>query len=179
MKILVLDVGGTHVKIYGPGQIEPVKISSGPELTPKEFVKAVQKATHGWKYDVISIGYPGPVANDKPLRDPVNLGKGWIEYDFHKAFCRPIKLINDPAMQALGSYRGVRMLFLGLGTGLGTSLIVDGTLEPMELAHLPYKHGKTFEHYVGEAARKRLGEKKWVTCLMSSRNSRMQCRLTM
>jgi predicted NBD/HSP70 family sugar kinase len=162
MEVLVLDVGGTHVKIYGPGQTEPVKIPSGPELTPKEFVKAVQKATEGWKYDVISIGYPGPVSNGKPHRDPVNLGKGWVDFDFHQAFSRPIRLINDAAMQALGSYRGGRMLFLGLGTGLGTSLIFDGTLEPMELAHLPYKHGKTFEYYVGEAARKRLGEKKWV-----------------
>ena len=161
MKILVLDIGGTHVKVYRPGRAEPVKIPSGPELTPKKLVKAVLHATQGWSYDAISIGFPAPVAGGKPLRDPANLGKGWVGFDFHRAFGSPVKIMNDAAMQALGSYRGGRMLFLGLGTGLGSALIVDGVLEPMELAHLPYKHGKSFEAYVGEAALKRHGEKKW------------------
>ncbi len=161
MKILVLDIGGTHVKIYATGHLEPVKIDSGPTLTPKKMVKAVLKAIEGWKYDVVSIGYPGPVVHGKPLQDPANLGSGWVGFDFAKAFGCPVKIINDAAMQALGSYRGGRMLFLGLGTGLGSALIVDGVLEPMELAHLPYKHGRSFEQHVGAAALKRLGEKKW------------------
>jgi polyphosphate glucokinase len=161
-KILVLDIGGTHVKVYATGLREPVKIESGPTMTPRELVKAVKANTSGWTYDVISIGYPGPVVNGKPLSDPANLGKGWLGFDFEKAFGRPVKIINDAAMQALGSYRGGRMLFLGLGTGLGSTLVVDGVLEPMELAHLPYKHGKTFEEFVGTAALKRVGEKKWI-----------------
>ena len=161
MRVLVLDIGGTHVKVYRTGGLAPVRIDSGRAMTPKKLVQAVQEATHGWKYDVVSIGYPGPVVHGTPLRDPLHLGKGWVGFDFQKAFGRPVKVVNDAAMQALGSYRGGRMLFLGLGTGLGSALIVDGLLEPMELAHLPYKHGKTFEDYVGTAALKRLGEKKW------------------
>lgn len=161
MKVLVIDIGGTHVKVYSTGRKEPVKIESGPTLTPKELVKAVTANTSDWKYDVISIGYPGPVIHGKPLSDPANLGKGWLGFDFEKAFKRPVKIINDAAMQALGSYRDGRMLFLGLGTGLGSALIIDGVLEPMELAHLPYKHGKTFEEFVGTAALERVGEKKW------------------
>ncbi|HEV2732603.1 MAG TPA: ROK family protein [Terriglobales bacterium] len=161
MKILILDIGGTHVKIYGPGRLQPIKLASGPALTPKKMLKAVLRATEGLQYDAISIGYPGPVVHGKPVRDPANLGNGWVGFDFHTTFKRPLKVINDAAMQALGSYRGGRMLFLGLGTGLGSALIVEGVLEPLEVAHLPYKHAKTFEHYVGEAARKRLGEKKW------------------
>ena len=160
--VLVIDVGGTHVKVYSTGRREPVKIDSGPTMTPKELVKAVRANTSGWKYDVISIGYPGPVIHGQPLSDPANLGKGWVGFDFEKAFGRPVRIINDAAMQALGSYRGGRMLFLGLGTGLGSALVVDGVLEPMELAHLPYKHGKTFEEFVGTAALKRVGEKKWI-----------------
>src|SRR6202044_1638093 len=115
----------------------------------------------GCRYDFVSLGYPGPVVHGKPLHDPVNLGPGWVGFDFQKAFGRPTQIINDAAMQALGSYRGGRMLFLGLGTGLGSALIVDGVLEPMELAHLPYRHGKTFEAYIGESALKQLGKKKW------------------
>jgi predicted NBD/HSP70 family sugar kinase len=161
MKILVIDIGGTHVKLYASRRREPIKLPSGPTLTPRKMVKAVREATAGWSYSVISIGYPGPVVHGKPLHDPANLGKGWVGFDFAKAFGCPVKIINDAAMQALGSYRGGRMLFLGLGTGLGSALIVDGLLEPMELAHLPYKHGRTFEEYVGAAALKRLGEKKW------------------
>ena len=162
MRVLVIDIGGTHVKLYGARRLEPVKIDSGPAMTPKKLVNAIQKATEEWKYDVISIGYPGTVGHGKPLHDPVNLSKGWIGFDFQKAFGRPVKIINDAAMQALGSYRGGRMLFLGLGTGLGSALIVDGALAPMELGHLPFKHGKTFEDHVGGAALKQFGEKKWV-----------------
>ncbi len=161
MRVLVIDIGGTHVKVYSPGRREPMKIDSGPTMTPKELVAAVKAGTRRWKYDVISIGYPGPVVHGKPLNDPANLGKGWLGFNFEIAFGRPVKLINDAAMQALGSYRGGRMLFLGLGTGLGSALIVDGELEPMELAHLPYKNGKTFEEFVGTAALKRVGEQKW------------------
>jgi len=138
-----------------------VKIDSGSGMTPKKMVKAVQKATEGWSYDVVSIGFPGPVVHGRPLRDPIHLGKGWVGFDFRKAFGRPVKVVNDAAMQALGSYHGGRMLFLGLGTGLGSALVVDGLLEPMELAHLPYKKGKTFEEYVGTAALKQLGTRKW------------------
>jgi polyphosphate glucokinase len=160
--VLVIDVGGTHVKVYSTRRREPVKINSGPTMMPQELVEAVQAETSGWKFDVISIGYPGPVVHGKPLSEPANLGKGWVGFDFEKAFGQPVKIINDAAMQALGSYRGGRMLFLGLGTGLGSALVVDGVLEPMELAHLPYKHGKTFEEFVGTAALKRVGEKRWL-----------------
>jgi polyphosphate glucokinase len=162
MRVLVIDIGGTHVKLYATDRREPLKIDSGPKMTPRGLVKAVKANTSSWKYDVISIGYPGPVVHGKPLSEPANLGKGWLGFDFEKAFGRPVKIINDAAMQALGSYRGGRMLFLGLGTGLGSALVVDGVLEPMELAHLPYKHGKTFEEFVGTAALKRGGEKKWI-----------------
>ena len=162
MKVMVIDIGGTHVKVYATGRREPLKIDSGPAMTPKEMVKAVTAKTTGWKYDVISIGYPGPVVHGKPLSEPANLGKGWLGFDFEKALGRPVKIINDAAMQALGSYRGGRMLFLGLGTGLGSALVVDGVLEPMELAHLLYKRGKTFEEFVGMPALKRVGEKKWI-----------------
>ena len=158
----MIDIGGTHVKVYSTGRRQPLEIESGPEMTPLQLVAAVKANTSRWKYDVISIGYPGPVLHGKPVRDPANLGKGWLGFDFEKAFGRPVKLINDAAMQALGSYRGGRMLFLGLGTGLGSALIVDGALEPLELAHLPYKHGKTFEEFVGTEALKRAGEQKWI-----------------
>src|SRR5262245_30920676 len=161
MRVLVIDIGGTHVKVYSTGRREPLKIDSGPAMTPKELVKAVTANTSGWKYDAISLGYPGPVVHGKPLNEPANLGKGWLGFNFENAFGRPVKIINDAAMQALGSYRGGRMLFLGLGTGLGSAVVVDGVLEPMELAHLPYKNGKTFEEFLGTAALKRVGEKKW------------------
>ena len=159
--VLVIDVGGTHIKVYPIGRRQPIKIDSGADMTPKKTIRAVRAAVDGWRYDVVSLGYPGPVVHGKPLHDPVNLGPGWVGFDFQKAFGRPTKIINDAAMQALGSYRGGRMLFLGLGTGLGSALIVDGVLEPMELAHLPYKKGKTFEAYIGDSALKRRGKKKW------------------
>jgi len=161
MKILVIDVGGTHVKALASGHKRPIEIPSGPDMTAKKMVAAVREATAGWKYDAVSIGYPGPVLHGRPLSEPHNLGRGWVGFDFRKAFDRPVKIINDAAMQALGSYHGGRMLFLGLGTGLGSALIVDGVLEPMELAHLPYKKGRTYEDYAGLAGLKRLGKRKW------------------
>jgi polyphosphate glucokinase len=130
-------------------------------MTAREMVRQVQKGTTGWRYTVVSIGYPGPVVHGRPVSEPANLGGGWVGFDFKKAFGHPVRLINDAAMQALGSYKGGRMLFLGLGTGLGSALIVDGALEPMELAHLPYKTGKTYEDWVGKAALERFGKKKW------------------
>ena len=161
MRVLVIDVGGTHIKVLATGRKEPVKIASGPTLTPKELVRQVRKATAGWTFDAVSIGYPGPVLHGRPVVEPKNLARGWVGFDFKRAFGRPVKVVNDAAMQALGSYKGGRMLFLGLGTGLGSALIVDGILEPMELAHLPYKKGRTYEEYVGRAGLKRLGKKKW------------------
>jgi predicted NBD/HSP70 family sugar kinase len=160
-KILVIDVGGTHVKLLATGHRTPVKIPSGTDLTPRKMVTAVRKAAAEWTYSRVSIGYPGPVLNGKPVSDPYNLGRGWVGFDFRKAFGHPVKLVNDAAMQAIGSYAGGRMLFLGLGTGLGSALIADGVLEPMELAHLPYKKGRTYEEYIGLRGLKRLGKKKW------------------
>ncbi len=161
MKVLVIDVGGTHVKVLATGRRKSIKIASGPDLTPAKMVNAVRQATKGWKYDVVSIGYPGAVVHGKPISEARHLGGGWVGFDFRRAFRRPVRVINDAAMQALGSYRGGRMLFLGLGTGLGSALIVDGALEPMELAHLPYRRGRTYEDYVGKAGLERLGKKKW------------------
>jgi polyphosphate glucokinase len=160
-KILVIDVGGTNIKLLATGQTLPLKIPSGPTLTPTEMVAVVRKAVEGWEFDCITLGYPGPIINGHPLREPHNLGPGWVGFNFTKAFGRPVKVINDAAMQALGSYQGGHMLFLGLGTGLGSAMIVDGVLEPMELAHLIYKGGKTYEDYLGLRGLKRLGKKKW------------------
>jgi polyphosphate glucokinase len=160
-RVLVIDVGGTNVKLLLQGQKEPLKIPSGPTMTAKKMVAVVKSATRGWKYDRISLGYPGPIINGRPLREPHNLGRGWMGMDFSKAFGCPVKVINDASMQALGSYKGGRMLFLGLGTGLGSAMIVDGLLEPMELAHLQYRHGKTYEDYLGLRGIERLGKKKW------------------
>lgn len=159
-QILVIDVGGTHVKILASGQQTPHKFPSGPSMTALEMVSEVRKVSEDWKYDAVSIGYPGPVLRGRPVAEPHNLGLGWVGFDFEKAFGCPVKLMNDAAMQALGSYEGGKMLFLGLGTGLGTTLIVDGTVEPMELAHLPYRRG-TYEDYIGERGLRRLGKKKW------------------
>jgi polyphosphate glucokinase len=162
MRILVIDVGGTHVKVLAAGHQKRLEIPSGPNMTPARMVTAVKAATAGWKYDVVSTGYPGPVVHGRPVSQPHNLARGWVGFDFKKAFGgRPIKIINDAARQALGSYQGKRMLFLGLGTGLRSAFIVDGVLEPMELAHLPYKKGHTYEDYIGLAALKRLGKEKW------------------
>ncbi len=160
-RVLVLDVGGTHVKALASGRSRPVRIPSGPTFTPVQMVAEVRRRTRGWRFDVVSIGYPGPVLHGRPLREPVNLGRGWVGFDFARALRRPVRLINDAAMQALGSYRGGRMLFLGLGTGLGSAMVVDGKVEPFELAHLPYRKGRTYEEYVGEQGLKRLGKKRW------------------
>jgi len=161
LKVLVIDVGGTHVKVLATGHKTPVEIPSGPKMTPPKMVAAVRAATADWQYSAASIGYPGPVLHGKPLRDPFNLGPGWVGFNFEKALGCPVRILNDAAMQALGHYEGGRMLFLGLGTGLGSAMIVDGVLEPMELAHLPYKRGRTYEDYVGLRGFKRLGKKKW------------------
>jgi polyphosphate glucokinase len=159
--VLVIDVGGTHVKILMTGQKEPLKIPSGPTMTATKMISVVKKATRTWKYDCVAIGYPGPIINGRPLREPHNLGGGWMGFDFRKAFGCPVKIINDASMQALGSYQGKRMLFLGLGTGLGSAMITDGVLEPMELAHLGYKNGKTYEDYLGLRGLEKMGKKKW------------------
>ena len=158
MNVLVVDVGGTHVKILATGQKEFRKFNSGPGLTARQMVAGVKKLAGDWKYDAVSIGYPGPVLRNRPLAEPYNLGQGWMRCDFEAAFGRPVKVLNDAAMQALGSYKGGKMLFLGLGTGLGSAMIVDGIVEPMELGHMPYKR-RTFEDYVGARGYERLGKK--------------------
>ncbi|MBV8774678.1 MAG: ROK family protein [Deltaproteobacteria bacterium] len=160
MKVLVIDVGGTHIKILAAGQKVPQKFVSGPTMTAKQMVSGVKKLTKDWNYDAVSIGYPGPVVHGRIIREPYNLGPGWIKFDFKKAFGCPVEITNDAAMQALGSYKGGNMLFLGLGTGLGSAMIVDGLLQPMELGHLPYRKG-TYEDYVGTRGLRRFGKKKW------------------
>jgi polyphosphate glucokinase len=159
-RVLVVDVGGTSVKILATGGTERRSFPSGPTLAPRRMVSEVKKLARGWAYDVVSIGYPGPVHGGHPIAEPHNLGRGWVGFDFAEAFGRPVKVVNDAAMQALGSYKGGKMLFLGLGTGLGSTMIVDGIVEPMELGHLPYKKG-TYEDYVGRVGLERHGKKKW------------------
>jgi len=149
-KVLAIDIGGTNVKLLASGQKEMRKVPSGPTLTAREMVSKVKAAVNDWPYDAISIGYPGPVVQGRPISEPFNLAPGWVKFDFRKAFSKPVKIINDAAMQAIGSYKKGRMLFLGLGTGLGSAMIVDGVLQPMELAHLPYKKGRTYEDYLGK-----------------------------
>jgi polyphosphate glucokinase len=160
MNVLVIDVGGTHVKALVSGQHESRIFDSGRELIPERMVSGVKKITGDWRYEAISIGYPGPVLHDRPIAEPFNLGRGWVGFNFQAAFGHPVRLINDAAMQALGSYRGGKMLFLGLGTGLGSTLIVNGIIEPMELGHLPYrKH--TYEDYVGQRGLELRGKRRW------------------
>ena len=160
MKILAVDIGGTHVKILATGRRQKREIVSGPGMTARQMVLDVKELAQGWAYDVVSIGFPGPVLHNRPIAEPHNLGAGWMGFNFASAFGLPAKVINDAAMQALGSYRGGKMLFLGLGTGLGSAMIVDGVVEPMELGHLPYKKG-TFEDYVGARGLERVGKKQW------------------
>ena len=160
-RILVLDIGGTHIKLLVTAMKQPIIIPSGPTLTPRIMIRRVKDAVKNSRFDLVSIGYPGPVVHGRPLREPHNLGRGWVGFDFRKALGLPVKIINDAAMQALGSYKGGRLLFLGLGTGLGSAMIADGVVEPMEIAHLPYKSGKTYEDYLGIRGLKRLGRKKW------------------
>src|SRR5881394_104206 len=160
MNVLVIDVGGTHVKVLATGQESRREFDSGPALTPKRMISSVRKLVADWKYEAISIGYPGPVIGNRPVSEPWNLGKGWAGFNFEAAFKCPVKVVNDAAMQALGSYKGGKMLFLGLGTGLGSAMIVDGIVEPMELGHLPYKKA-TFEDYVGVRGLEEHGRNKW------------------
>jgi polyphosphate glucokinase len=161
MKILVIDIGGTNIKVASTDTRVPIKIPSGPTMTAELMTKDVLAATKDWAYDCISIGYPGPVVHDRPLAEPHNLAAGWIAFPYHKAFGKPLRFINDAAMQALGGYKGGRMLFLGIGTGLGSAMIFDGVVIPLELAHLPYKKGRTYEEYVGLAGLQRRGEERW------------------
>jgi polyphosphate glucokinase len=161
LRVLVVDVGGTHVKIRVSNRRTSRQFESGPTLTPQQMVASVHELAGEWEYDVVSVGYPGVVIHGKIMTEPYNLGRGWVGFDFRQAFGRPTRIINDAAMQAIGSYEGGRMLFLGLGTGLGSAMIVDGVVASMELAHLPYKKGKTFEDYVGDMGRRRRGSRKW------------------
>jgi polyphosphate glucokinase len=159
--VLAVDVGGSHVKVMDSRGLTRREFVSGPHLSARDMVKQVKRLTADWSYDVVSVGFPGPVIQNRPVAEPHNLGTGWVGFDFAKAFSHPTRVVNDALMQALGSYEGGRMLFLGLGTGLGSARIVDGILEPMELGHLPYHKGRTFEDYVGEAGLERFGRKKW------------------
>jgi polyphosphate glucokinase len=161
MKVLVIDIGGTNVKVASTDVRVPIKIPSGSAMTAEQMTQQVIATTAGWSYDYISIGYPGPVINHRPFAEPVNLGSGWVDFDYEKAFGKPIRFINDAAMQALGGYKGGRMLFLGTGTGLGSAMIFDGTVIPLELAHLPYKKSRTYEDYLGHAGLELRGKNRW------------------
>jgi polyphosphate glucokinase len=167
MNILVVDVGGTHVKLLATGKTTKRKLDSGPQLTPRRMVAAVKALVADWNYDAVSIGVPAPVLSGRIVAEPANLGSGWKTFDFAAAFQRPVKVINDAAMQALGSYRRGRMLFLGIGTGLGSALVTDGAVVPLELAHLPYRKGRSFEDYVGLRGLERLGKKRWRTHVLT------------
>jgi polyphosphate glucokinase len=161
MKVLVIDVGGTNLKVSLGGPADPLKIPSGREITAERMAREVLAATKGWDYEAVSIGYPGPVGQGRPAEEPKNLGPGWVGFDYDAAFGRPVHVVNDAAMQALGSYEGGHMLFLGLGTGLGSALVYDGVLAPLELAHMPYRKGRTYEDYLGLRGYERLGRKRW------------------
>jgi hypothetical protein len=161
MKVLVIDIGGTNIKILATGEDEPRKFPSGPLFKPEQLIEGVRQVAKDWAFDVISIGFPGPIIEGKIIQEPHNLGTGWIDYDFAAHFGKPVKLLNDAAMQALGSYQGGRMLFLGLGTGLGSALVMEGVVAPLELAHLPYRKKLTFEDYVGSRGLQWLGKKRW------------------
>jgi predicted NBD/HSP70 family sugar kinase len=160
-KILCIDIGGTHVKLLASGGSEERKFKSGRSLTPDAMVSKARQLASGWDYDAVSIGYPGLVLQGQMISDPPHLGAGWVGFDFGQALGCPVRLINDAAMQALGNYEAGRLLFLGLGTGLGAAMVIDGRAEPMELGHLPYRRGLAYEDYVGIAGLKRMGEKKW------------------
>jgi len=160
-RVLAIDVGGSHVKMRVSSRRGIRQFDSGPDLTPGRLVRKVHELIGDWTYTAVSMGYPGVVIHGKIMVEPHNLGRGWVGFDFQKAFGRPTRIINDAAMQAIGSYEGGRMLFLGLGTGVGSAMVVDGVVEPMELAHMQYKKGKTYEDYIGARGRRRLGPKKW------------------
>jgi len=161
VRILVVDVGGTNVKVAGSWRRTPIKIESGPTMTGAQMVKQVLADTAGWRYDVVTIGFPGPVHAGRPMAEPHNLGGGWRRLNFERAFGKPVRVVNDAAMQALGSYNGGRMLYLGLGTGLGTAVVDEGRLTPLELAHLPYRKGASYEEYLGINGLKSHGRKRW------------------
>lgn len=161
MKTLVIDIGGSNVKLLATGKRTPLKLPSGPDFTPEQMMKVVLPATAGWTYESVSIGYPGPVRGNRPASEPVNLGEGWVRFEYESAFACPVRMINDAAMQALGSYDGGKMLFLGLGTGMGSALVHEEIVVPLELGHLPYRKGRTYEEYIGQAGLNRLGERKW------------------
>jgi hypothetical protein len=161
VKILVVDVGGNNIKLLATGHTRAEKVPSGPDLTPARMVAGIKKAIPDWKWDVVAIGYPGSVRDGRPALEPANLGEGWVRYNFRRAFGKPVRIINDAAMQALGSYEGGRMLFLGLGTGLGAALVLEGLVQPLEIAHLSYKDGLTYEDFLGKRAQERLGKKRW------------------
>jgi predicted NBD/HSP70 family sugar kinase len=161
VKILVVDVGGNNIKLLVRGEKTPRKVPSGPTLSAARMASAVKKAMAGTRYDAVTIGFPGPVRDGRPAAEPVNLGRGWVRFDYARAFGRPVRFINDAAMQALGSYDGGRMLFLGLGTGLGSALVLDGLVQPLEMAHLPYRCGRTYEDFLGKRGMDRVGKKRW------------------
>lgn len=161
MKVLVIDIGGSHIKVASTDQRTSIKIDSGPEMAAAQMAQQVLATTEGWSYDAVSIGYPGPVEHGHPLAEPHNLAPGWIDFPYAKAFGKPIRFINDAAMQALGGYKGGRMLFIGVGTGMGSAVVIDGTVIPLELAHLPYKKGLTYEEYIGIQGLERRGKKRW------------------
>ncbi len=161
MKVMVIDIGGTHVKVASTDNPVPVKIVSGPDFTPKQMVDGVLEATEAWEYDAVTIGFPGPVVHDVPAAEPHNLGSGWVDFPYQTAFPKPVRFLNDAAMQALGGYKGGKMLFLGIGTGLGAALVVDHLLISLELAHLPYRKGRTYEEYIGLAGLQRRGKRRW------------------
>jgi polyphosphate glucokinase len=161
MKVLVIDIGGTHVKIMATGHGKERKAESGPKMSAQDMVDTVLELAGKWKFKAVSMGYPGPVVHGKPVLEPKHLAPGWVGFDFERAFKHPVRIVNDALMQAVGSYEGGRMLFLGLGTGLGSAMVVDSVAQPMELAHLPYKDGRTFEQYLGEAALEGMGQEAW------------------
>jgi predicted NBD/HSP70 family sugar kinase len=161
VKILVVDVGGNNIKLLATGHQVPRKVPSGPDLTPARMMAGIRKTLPDWKWDVVTVGYPGAVKNGRPALEPKNLGEGWVRYNFRRAFGKPVRVINDAAMQALGSYEGGRMLFLGLGTGLGAALVLEGLVQPLEIAHLSYRSGFTYEDFLGKRGQDRMGKKRW------------------
>ena len=165
--MLAVDVGGSHVKLLASDETERRRFASGPQLGPQQMVDNTLATADGWTWEVVSVGVPTPIRGGKPIAEPVNLGDGWVGFDFQTAFGKPTKVVNDAVMQAVGSYQGGRMLFLGLGTGLGSALIADGVIEPLELGHLPFRKG-TFEDYVGRNGRKKRGRKQWNAAVLET-----------
>ena len=168
MTVLIIDIGGTHIKFKTPRQRDPLQFDSGRDMTPSAMMDQIREGTKDWGFDRVSVGYPGVVVYCRPLTEPFNLGPGWVGFDYGGAFGKPVRILNDAAMQALGSYKGKRMLFLGLGTGLGAAVVANGVVQSLELAHLPWKGKKTYEDLLGEAGLKHSGKKKWSgTCWRS------------